>query len=118
MSLQPKPILTFDDWLADERAALETRSEYIDGEVFAMTGAREQHNLIVTNIGGELHAQMKGRACRVYLHDLKVSIPAANAGTYPDLVALCGEREFQDGRRDLLLNPTLIVEVLSDSTEA
>ena len=118
MLLQPKPILTFDDWLANERAAIEARSEYIDGEVFAMTGAREQHNLIVTNLIGELHPQMKGRPCRIYANDMKVRIRAANAGTYPDLVALCGEHEFLDERRDLLLNPSLIVEVLSNSTEA
>jgi len=118
MSLQPYPILTFDDWLEGERAALETRSEYIDGEVFAMTGAREQHNAIVTNLIAELHPQMKGRPCRIYANDMKVRIRAANAGTYPDLLAVCGEREFLDGRRDLLLNPSLIVEVLSDSTEA
>ncbi|AUB80383.1 Uma2 family endonuclease [Candidatus Thiodictyon syntrophicum] len=115
---QPKPILTFDDWLATERAAIEERSEYIDGEVFAMTGAREQHNLIVTNLIGELHPQMKGRPCRIYANDMKVRIRTANAGTYPDLVALCGEHEFLDERRDLLLNPSLIVEVLSNSTEA
>ena len=118
MSLQPKPVLSFDDWLEGERAARETRSEYIDGEVFAMTGAREQHNAIVTNISGQLWTQMKGRPCRVYANDMKIRIRAANAGTYPDLVAVCGEREFLDGRRDLLLNPSLIVEVLSDSTEA
>ncbi|WP_295436678.1 Uma2 family endonuclease [uncultured Thiodictyon sp.] len=118
MLLQPKPSLTFDDWLANERAAIEGRSEYIDGEVFAMTGAREQHNLIVTNLIGELHPQMKGRPCRIYANDMKVRIRAANAGTYPDLVALCGEHEFLDERRDLLLNPSLIVEVLSNSTEA
>ena len=118
MSLQPKSTLTFDDWLAGERAALESRSEYLDGEVFAMTGALEQHNTVVTNISGQLWMQMKGRPCRVYANDMKVRIRSANAGTYPDLVALCGEREFQDGRRDLLLNPAAIVEVLSDSTEA
>jgi len=118
MLLQPKPIPTFDDWLANERAAIEGRSEYIDGEVFAMTGAREQHNLIVTNLIGELHPQLKGRPCRVYANDMKVRICTANAGTYPDLVALCGEHEFLDERRDLLLNPSLIVEVLSNSTEA
>ena len=118
MSLQPKSTLTFDDWLAGERAALESRSEYLDGEVFAMTGALEQHNTVVTNISGQLWMQMKGRPCRVYANDMKVRIRSAKAGTYPDLVALCGEREFQDGRRDLLLNPAAIVEVLSDSTEA
>ncbi|AUB82507.1 Uma2 family endonuclease [Candidatus Thiodictyon syntrophicum] len=81
MSLQPKSILTFDDWLAGERAALESRSEYRDGEVFAMTGALEQHNAVVTNISGQLWMQMKGRPCRVYANDMKVRIRSANAGT-------------------------------------
>ena len=118
MALHPRPSLSFDDWLEGERAAIETRSEYIAGEVFAMTGASEPHNTVVMNIGSELRAQMKGRPCRVYANDMKVRIRGADAGIYPDLVALCGEREVQDGRRDVLLNPTLIVEVLSDSTEA
>ncbi|MEA3642466.1 MAG: Uma2 family endonuclease [Lamprobacter sp.] len=117
MSLQPKPFYSIDDWLVNERAALETRSEYIDGEVFAMTGAREAHNLIVTNLSRELSTQAKGRPCRVYANEMKVHIRATNEGRYPDLVALCGEREFYDARTDLLLNPSLIVEVLSKSTE-
>jgi Uma2 family endonuclease len=118
MSLQPKLQLTFDDWLEGERASLEGRSEYLDGEVFAMTGASVEHNAIVVNIASELRAQMKGRPCQVYANDLKVRIRPADAGKYPDLIALCGEHQFQDGRRDVLLNPSLIVEVLSDSTEA
>ena len=61
---------------------------------------------------------MKGRPCQVYANDLKVRIRSADAGKYPDLIALCGEHQFQDGRRDVLLNPSLICEVLSDSTEA
>lgn len=65
MSLQPKPILTFEDWLEGERAALEGRSEYIDGEVFAMTGASFDHSAIVMNIGRELSIQFKGRPSRV-----------------------------------------------------
>jgi Uma2 family endonuclease len=118
MSLQPKRRLTFDDWLEGERASLEGRSEYLDGEVFAMTGASVEHNAIVVNIVRELSFQMKGRPCQVYANDLKVRIRPADAGKYPDLIALCGEHQFQDGRRDVLLNPSLIVEVLSDSTEA
>ncbi len=118
MSLQPKPHLSFDDWLEGERAALEGRSEYIGGEVFAMTGASAAHNGIVRNISGQLWTQMKGRPCQVYANDMKVRVRASDAGTYPDLVAFCAEHEFQDGRRDVLLNPSLIVEVLSNSTEA
>ncbi len=118
MSLQPKATLSFDDWLEGERATPEGRSEFVDGEVFAMTGASLAHNAIVTNISGELHSQMKGRPCQVYANNVKVLIRSANAGKYPDLVALCGEPELLDDRRDVLLNPSLIVEVLSDSTEA
>jgi len=118
MSLQPKLQPTFEEWLEDERASLEGRSEYLDGEVFAMTGASVEHNAIVVNIASELRTQMKRRPCQVYANDLKVRIRSADAGKYPDLIALCGEHQFQDGRRDVLLNPSLIVEVLSDSTEA
>jgi Uma2 family endonuclease len=118
MSLAPKHHLSFDDWLEGERASLEGRSEYVGGEVFAMTGASVEHNAIVANIVRELGTQMKGRPCQVYANDLKVRISSADAGKYPDLIALCGEHQFQDGRRDVLLNPSLIVEVLSDSTEA
>ena len=118
MSLQPKPHVSFDDWLAGERAALEGRSEYLGGEVYAMTGASAAHNAIVMNVAGQLWLQMKGRPCQVYANDMKVRIHAANAGTYPDLVAFCAEHEFQDHRTDVLLNPSLVVEVLSDSTEA
>ena len=75
------------------------------------------HNTIVMNIGSELRIQLKGCPCRVYANDMKVLIRSANAGKYPDLVAHCGEPELLDGRRDILLNPGLIVEILSDSTE-
>lgn len=118
MSLQPKLMPTFADWLEAERAALETRSEYVNGEVFAMAGASENHNQIVCNLVREISLQMKDRPCRVYASDMKVRIQAGEAGTYPDLVGLCGERDFADNRRDVLLNPSLIVEVLSPSTEA
>ncbi len=118
MSLAPKHHLSFDDWLEGERASLEGRSEYVGGEVFAMTGASVEHNAIVANIVRELGTQMKGRPGQVYANDLKVRVRSADAGKYPDLIALCGEHQFQDGRRDVLLNPSLIVEVLSDSTEA
>jgi len=118
MSLQPKLTASFDDWLDGERAALEQRSEYVAGEVFAMTGVSAEHNGIVANIVRELGNQFKGRPCQVYANDMKVHIRSADAGKYPDLVAFCDAPEFYDGRRDVLLNPTLIVEVLSDSTEA
>ena len=118
MSVRPVPHLTFEDWLAAERAATDARSEFVDGEIFAMTGGSEAHNTISVNISAELRAQFKGRPCNVYAGDMKVRVDAANIGTYPDVLAVCGERTFHDGRRDTLTNPTLIIEILSNSTEA
>lgn len=116
MSL-PKAVPSFDDWLAGERAGTDERHEYEDGEVFAMSGSTVEHNAIISNINREFSIQFKGRPCQVYASGLKLRIEGADAGKYPDLMALCGEHRFYDGRRDLLLNPTLIGEVLSDSTE-
>ena len=118
MSLRPKHHLSFEDWLEAERASAEGRSEYVDGEVFGRTGGCAEHNTIVMNIGRELSIQLKGRPCTVYANDMKVMIRSASAGKYPVLVAFSGEPELLDGRRDVLLNPSLLVEVLSDSTEA
>lgn len=118
MSLKTKPHYQFEDYLATERGQTEVKHEYVDGEVFAMTGASFNHNLIVLNLGSELRAKLKDRPCHVLPSDMRVRIEAANAGKYPDLVALCEVPRFHDERRDLLLNPTLIVEVLSRSTEA
>lgn len=118
MSVLPKPYYRFDDWLENERAAVDSRSEYVQGEVFAMTGASEAHNLIVTNITREISTQFRGRPCRTYANDMKVRVQSADAGVYPDLIAVCGEREFYGERRDVIQNPELIVEVLSDATEA
>jgi Uma2 family endonuclease len=118
MTAQPVPQLSFEDWLAIERAAEDQRSEFVAGEVFAMTGATEQHNLIVANVVRELGIALKPKPCRVYPSDLKVRIEADNVGTYPDAMVICGERAFHDNRRDVVTNPTLIVEVLSESSEA
>ncbi|RKT45469.1 Uma2 family endonuclease [Thiocapsa rosea] len=118
MSAAPQPGFSFDDWLAIERTATDQRSEYVDGEIFAMAGGTEEHNLIVLNVGAELRNQLKDRPCRVYPRDMKVHIAADDVGIYPDVMVICGERRFHDGRRDVVTNPTLIVEVLSDSTEA
>ena len=88
------------------------KHEYTQGEVFAMTGASPEHNLIVMNIGASLHGQLKQRPCRVYSSDQRLQL---NDGyVYPDITVVCGKPEFVDG--DNLRNPTLIVEVLSPST--
>lgn len=116
MSLQPKPFLTPEEYLAIERQA-EYKSEYFHGEMFAMAGASERHVLIVTNVVAELRGQLKGRPCNVYSTDLRVRISPTGLYTYPDIVVVCGQAQFADDQKDTLLNPVLIVEVLSESTK-
>lgn len=118
MSAVAKQRLSFEEWLEAERASLDHRSEFVAGEDFAMAGASESHNLIVTNVAGELRAQFKGKPCRVYSSDMKVRIAADDVASYPDVMVICGERAFLDDRRDVVTNPALVVEVLSDSTES
>ncbi len=115
MSHQAKTHITPEEYLALERQS-EHKSEYYDGEIFAMTGASRKHNLIALNIGADLHNQLKGRACEAYLNDMRVHIPATGLYTYPDVVVVCGEPQLEDEHLDTLLNPVLIVEVLSKST--
>ena len=117
MSLQPKPRLTPEDYLAIERSA-DFKSEYFDGEIFAMTGASAAHNIIVINAVRELSLQLKKRPCKLYASDMRVKVDPTGLYTYPDLVVVCGKARLEDAHLDTLLNPTLIVEVLSDSTEA
>ncbi len=108
--------LTPEEYLARERA-LETKSEYVHGEIIAMGGASRRHSLIVVNIGGELRQQLKGRPCEAYVADMRVAVEPGGIYTYPDVVVVCSEPRFEDRELDTLLNPTLIVEVLSPSTQ-
>ena len=112
---QPKPHYSPAEYLALEREN-GVRSEYSGGEIFAMAGASRRHNLICLNIGASLWTQLRDRHCEVYSSDMRVLVPATGLYTYPDVVVVCGEPEFEDAELDTLLNPTLIVEVLSDST--
>ena len=117
MSLQPKPRLTPEDYLALERSA-DFKSEYFNGETFAMTGASRAHNTIVLNIGSEIRQQLKKRPRKVYANDMRVKVDPTGLYIYPDVVVVCGKEQFDDTHLDTLLNPTLIVEILSESTEA
>jgi len=117
MALQSQPRFTFEDYLASEREA-DVRHEYVNGQVFNMVGASAEHNIIVANITSALVSQLKGRSCLVFATDMKLRIDTVDACKYPDLMALCGECQFMDERRDVLQNPSLIIEVLSASTEA
>lgn len=105
------------EYLAFERQA-ETKHQYVAGEVFAMTGASWRHSLIVANLVTEIGLQLRGSPCRVLPSDLRLAIAAEGPFFYPDVVALCAEPRFLDGERDTLLNPELVVEVLSPSKEA
>ncbi len=116
MATQPKPYLTPEAYLAPEREA-EVKHEYYAGEIFAFAGASEAHNLIVANVLAGLHPQLRERPCKAYPSDMRVKVSPAGLYTYPDVVVVCGEARFDDAHRDTLLNPTLLVEVLSPSTE-
>jgi Uma2 family endonuclease len=117
MASVPKPYLTPEEYLHRERKA-EFRSEYYRGETFAMAGASANHNLIVGNCVFTLGLQLKKKPCRVYPSDLRLKIEATGLYTYPDLSVVCGEPQLESDAGDVLLNPLVIVEVLSDSTEA
>ena len=117
MSTVPKHFITPEEYLHRERQA-EHRSEYYRGEMFAMAGASANHNWIVLNIGSHLREQLKSKPCRVYPSDLKLRVEATGLFTYPDLSIVCGEPRLESDHGDVLLNPVVLVEVLSDSTEA
>ena len=117
MATRPETFLTPEQYLEIERKA-EFKSEYYGGEMFAMSGARRGHNLIALNLAGELRQQLRERPCEAYQHDMRVRVGATGLYAYPDAVIVCGEPQFLDETQDTLLNPTVIVEVLSPSTEA
>jgi Uma2 family endonuclease len=114
MATQPRTFLTPEQYLEIERAA-ESRSEYLNGGMFAMPGATARHNTLVNNIGRALHSQIKGR-CSYFTTDLRLVIPASRLYTYPGLMVICGKVEFEGDREDIVKNPRCIIEVLSKST--
>ena len=112
-----KQTFTPEEYLALEREA-ETKSEYINGEIYAMAGASREHNLISSNLARELGNQLRERPCETYISDMRVRVRPTGLYTYPDVVVACGRPRFDDAHVDVLLNPAVIFEVLSDSTEA
>jgi Uma2 family endonuclease len=117
MSAVTKPTWSVEAYLAQERAS-EQRHEYLAGQIFLMSGGSEQHSLIAGNVYASFHTQVRQRPCRVYTSHMRVKVSATGLYTYPDVSVVCGEAQFEDDHRDTLLNPTVIVEVLSPSTEA
>lgn len=119
MPAQPVPLLTEVEYLQHERQA-EFKSEYLDGEIYAMAGASRRHNQITSNLVISLGSQLLEKPCGVYSSDMKVRTRTekTNKYSYPDVVVVCGEEQFEDEKGDVLLNPLVIIEVLSESTEA
>jgi Uma2 family endonuclease len=116
MATAPVRKLSPQEYLAQERRA-EFRSEYFAGEVFAMAGASYEHTLIKDNVAREAGNQLKDSPCHVLTSDMRVKIDATGLYTYPDMTIVCDKPQFEDAFVDTLLNPRVIVEVLSDSTE-
>jgi Uma2 family endonuclease len=115
MSTQPVTYLTPERYLEIERAA-EFRSEYIDGQMFAMSGGTRSHARIISNAVVELGTQLRGSRCEVVSTDMRLHSFQFGIYTYPDIVVTCGPDRLLDGHRDTLVDATLIIEVLSPST--
>jgi len=115
MSAQPQSRLTPEQYLEIERAA-EFRHEYYEGQMYAMSGGTHQHALVIANTLAALWIQLRDKPCSVSPTELRVRISARHY-TYPDIVVVCGEPKYVDNQLDTLINPTLLIEVLSPSTE-
>ena len=115
---QTVPCLTEAEYLAIERDAVDGKSEFYDGEMFAMSGGTRWHSKIGTNVTGEFRDKLRRHRCQPFNAELRVRVDETGLYTYPDLSVVCGEPTFVDDTMDTLTNPTLIVEVLSESTES
>lgn len=115
-ALPQEKFITPEEYLALDRAASE-RSEYYDGEMFLMAGASRKHNLLSSNANRLLGNALLDGPCEVYVSDMRTRIHQSNNYVYPDVVVACAEPEFEDDNTDILLNPTIVVEILSPTTE-
>lgn len=104
-----------DEYLEFERQS-EIKHEYACGEIFAMAGAKREHNLICTNTARHLGNQLAQKNCEIYQSDMRVQVSLATSYRYPDIVIVCGEPQFADDEVDILLNPTILIEVLSKTS--
>ena len=115
MVAQPREHFSFEEYLALEKQT-GIKHEYYRGNVYAMTGATPRHNIIVANVIGSIYAQLRGNPCTVYPSDLRVKVERTGLYTYPDISVVCGDLRIDDDRSNTVLNPIVIVEVLSPST--
>lgn len=116
-SIAARTYLTPEEYIIAERKAT-LKSEYLSGEIVAMSGASNKHNLITMNTANGLYNQVTERGCRVYASDMRVGIGAGISYFYPDIAVTCDRPRFEDDVLDILTNPQVIVEVLSESTES
>lgn len=117
MDRKTKPYITPEEYLEIERQA-EYKSEYYNGEMFALAGAGFSHNVILSNLAIFLGNQLKGKNCFQFINDMRLYIHAYSLYTYPDIMIICDDVKFLDDKKDTVLNPLLIIEVLSKSTES
>jgi len=108
--------LTVEEYLELERAATE-KHEFVDGEMVAMAGGSPRHSVISANVSGVIRNEKGGSGCVTFSSDVRVCLDQRRLISYPDVTVVCGPPEFLDGKRDVIKNPTLVVEVLSPSTE-
>jgi Uma2 family endonuclease len=116
MATAPIPRFSEEEYLRMDRAA-ETKSEFVVGEVFAMAGGTFRHNLLAMNWGGSLRELLKGRECFVIDSDMRIRTQSTSSYVYADVSVVCGEPQFHGDATDILINPVVVIEVLSPSTE-
>jgi Uma2 family endonuclease len=115
MSSLPKTFVSPEEYLEYDRHS-EERNEYYNGEMFAMARGSPRHGVIICNVGGELRHRLRDKACVVCGTEVRLRVPATGLYTYPDVMVVCGEMQCSDDRKDTVVNPILIAEVLSPST--
>lgn len=116
-AIRPRKVYSLEDYFELEKSTNE-KFEFWDGSVWSMSGASINHNLIVRNLNTEVDLQLRDKGCSAFPSDLRIKVPAYPPYRYPDITALCGKAVIEKiGGIDVLVNPQLIVEVLSDSTE-
>jgi Uma2 family endonuclease len=111
-----KPHISFIEYIALEKTA-DSKHEFFNGEVFAMAGGSPEHTFLAMSLGIALGSRLRGHPCRPFGSDLRVRIPATGLATYPDMAVVCGPLQRDPEDADTVTNPTLVAEVLSESTE-
>lgn len=112
-----RSIFSLAEYFAQEEQA-EDRSEFYEGEIFAMAGGTANHNLITINVTASLRDAVRNKPCKAFMADMRLLVKRRQLYTYPDVMVICGPLQYAPGRNDTVTNPVLIVEVLSPSTEA